>query len=147
MANGEALVERAKGERHAGRLRECVRTDIVSCGCFDSAGELMRGRMRSGMRRRCRRGGWVMLRRTPGSLRCRGFTGNARLAGWLANTLRVAALAEECRGGHVAEARMFWEEARGLYEAEGIDVAVTECDEGEGVERRLAILMGKTERG
>jgi hypothetical protein len=54
----------------------------------------------------------------------------------LANTLRVAGLAEEGRRGRDA-ARAFWAEARGLYEAEGIDVAVAEC------ERRLKGLRGR----
>lgn len=45
----------------------------------------------------------------------------------LANALRVWALVQEGRGD-LAEAASAWREARGLYEAEGVEAGVRECD-------------------
>jgi hypothetical protein len=134
MANGEALVERAKGERRAGRLRECADLYQQAADAFDFNGEVMRGAHAK------RHAAEVLLHTGDAAaahariLAVLGFYREREVGRLeLANTLRVAALAEEgC--GHVAEARMFWEETRGLYEAEGIDPGVAEC------ERRLKVL-------
>jgi hypothetical protein len=136
MAGGEDLVERAKSERRAGRLKECAALYQKAADMFDSTGELMRGAHAK------RHAAEVLLHTGDAAGACAGILAVlefyrerevVRLE--LANTLRVAGLAEEGCSRRDA-ARVFWAEARGLYEAEGIDVAVAECD------RRLKGLGG-----
>jgi hypothetical protein len=128
MASGEALVERAKGERRAGRLKECADLYRQAADAFDSKGDLMRGAHAK------RHAAEVLLQTGDAAGACAGILAVlefyrerevVRLE--LANTLRVAGLAEEGCGRRDA-ARVFWAEARGLYGAEGIDVAVVEAD-------------------
>ena len=137
MASGEDLVEFAKSERRVGRLKECAEIYQQAADVFDSTGELMRGAHAK------RHAAEVLLQTGDVAGACAGILAvlefyRGREVGRLelANTLRVAGLAEEGCGGRDA-ARVFWAEARGLYEAEGIDVAVTEC------ERRLKGLGGE----
>ena len=137
MASGEASVELAKVARREGRLKECADLYRQATEAFDSAGELMRGAHAA------RHEAEVLWKTGDAEGACKVILAvlafyRTREVGRLelANTLRVAGLAEEGRGGWDA-ARAFWAEARGLYEAEGIDVAVAEC------ERRVKGLTGK----
>jgi hypothetical protein len=136
MASGEALVERAVSERRAGRLKECAALYQKAADMFDSTGELMRG---AHARRHAAEVLWKTGDADGACVRILAVLEfyRTREVGRLelANTLRVAGLAEEGCSRRDA-ARVFWAEARGLYEAEGIDVAVAEC------ERRLKGLAG-----
>jgi hypothetical protein len=136
MASGETLVELAKSERRAGRLKECSDVYGQAADAFDFAGELMHGAHAK------RHAAEVLLQTGDAAGACAGILAvlgfyRGREVGRLemANTLPVAGLAEEGRGGLDA-ARAFWGEARELYLAEGIDAGVAEC------QRRLQGLGG-----
>jgi hypothetical protein len=136
MASGEVLVEMAKGERRAGRLRECADLYRQAADVFDSAGDLMR---EAHARRHTAD---VLLETGDVAGACTEILAvlefyRQREVGQLelANTLRVAGLAEEGRG-ELEAARAFWVEARELYGVEGIDAGVAEAD------RRLRGLGG-----
>jgi tetratricopeptide (TPR) repeat protein len=128
MANGDALVELAVIARREGRLKECADRYQQAADTFDSAGELMRGAHAK------RHAAEVLLKTGDADGACAGILAvlefyRTREVGRLelANTLRVAGLAEEGRG-EVKAAREFWMEARGLYAAEGIFAGVAEAD-------------------
>jgi hypothetical protein len=137
MADGDALVELATVARREGRLKDCADLYVQAADAFDSNGELMRGAharrhvadVLVGAGDAC--AARAIILRVLEFYRTREV---GRLE--LANTLRVAGLAEEGCGGRDV-ARLIWTEARDLYAAEGIDAAVAECD------RRLKVLGGE----
>ncbi len=109
MASGEALVERAVSERRAGRLKECAAL-YQKADMFDSTGELMRGAHARRHVADVLVGAGDASAALPIILGVLEFYRTREVGRLeLANTLRVAGLAEEGCGGRDGAAGLWAE--------------------------------------
>jgi hypothetical protein len=134
MATGQGFEGWAKKACKEGRFADCADFYRRAAEVFDAAGEFMRGAHAARHQAEALVKAGDAERASECILEVVRFYRGQEVRGLeMANTLRVAGLAEEGRGGWEA-ARAFWTEAGELYAAEGIDAGVAES------ERRLKAL-------
>jgi hypothetical protein len=137
MATGQGFEGWAKKAFKEGRFADCADFYRRAAEVFDAAGEFMRGAHAA----RHQAEALIKAGHAERASECilevlRFYRGQEVGRLEMANTLRVAGLAEEgC--GRREEALAHWTEAREGYLAEGIDAGVTEA------ERRMKMLTGE----